>query len=290
MELKQLEAFVSIATLRNFSAAANRLNITQPAISLRLNALEQELGTPLFDRSGSKIQLTGPGLELLHYAEQIIDMSYRLKATALGETRSHQKVRIGTTDTIANSWLSELVAEIINGLQHLTFEIITDTTRNLRERLLSGEIDVAFLMGPVHEKGIRNLPLKTYESAWVAGERTKLPKGILTLDQIAPFPIITYARDSATYTTIEELFRMSGLWPVRLNSCSSTEVMIRTLVASNAIGVISTACLVSDRGLRRLRCEVKLPDYEFCAAYHLDSVGRVGMAVAERAQKLCQSF
>lgn len=288
MELKQLEAFVSIATLRSFSAAANRLNITQPAISLRLNALEQELDTLLFDRSGNKIQLTGRGLELLHYAEQIIETAQRLKSTAYGEARSHQKVRIGATDTISNSWLSLLASQIITSVQHLTFEVITDTTRNLREKLLSGEIDVAFLMGPVHEKGIRNLPLRTYQNEWVAGEATKIPRGILTIDKIAEYPIITYAKDSATYASIEELFRLSGLWPVRLNSCSSTEVMIRTLNSCEAIGVINSACLSNDRGLRRLKCEIKLPDYEFCAAYHLDAVGRVGMAVAEMAQKISQ--
>ncbi|WP_420962392.1 LysR substrate-binding domain-containing protein [Brucella sp. IR073] len=288
MELKQLEAFVSIATLRNFSAAANRLNITQPAISLRLNSLEQELNCQLIDRTGNKIQLTGRGLELLHYAEQIIEISHRLKATAYGEARSHDKVRIGATDTIANSWLSHLVAEIIIDVQHLTFEVITDTTRNLREKLLSGEIDVAFLMGPVHEKGIRNLPLRTYQNEWVAGEAAKLPKGVMTIDKIARYPIITYAKDSATYASIEELFRMSGLWPVRLNSCSSTEVMIRTLASCEAIGVINSACLTNNRGLRKLKCEIKLPSYEFCAAYHLDAVGRVGMAVAELAQKICQ--
>src|SRR5690606_20686196 len=79
MEIRQIEAFVSIATLRNFRVAANRLHITQPAVSMRLASLERELGVDLIDRSGGDVQLTPKGMQLLQLAEHLLDTTAELK-------------------------------------------------------------------------------------------------------------------------------------------------------------------------------------------------------------------
>lgn len=289
MELRQLEAFISIATLRSFRAAANRLNVTQPAISARLRALEEELGKDLIDRGGAEIRLTGAGAELLPYAEKIIDFAQQLKGTAAGKVRSRRAVRLGATNTIVSSWLPQLIAEVLESMPYVDMEIMMDTTRRLRELLSAGELDIAMISGPLHEKGIRNVPLNTYPNRWIVGARMPIRKGILTLDELAAHPIITYARDSGTFSSLEELFRLNGLWPVRLNSCSSSEAIIRVVEQGTAIGLVSAACLEfgpRTHDIRPLKLDLHLPTYEFYAAYHLDSVGRVGMAIAEIAHRI----
>jgi DNA-binding transcriptional LysR family regulator len=70
--LAQLEAFYWVARLGGFRAAAEQLHRTQPTISLRIQELESALGVALFDRSGSRIQLTGAGREMMPYVEQIL--------------------------------------------------------------------------------------------------------------------------------------------------------------------------------------------------------------------------
>lgn len=289
MELRQIEAFVSIATLRNFRVAANRLHITQPAISMRLASLERELGVELIDRNGGDVHLTAKGMQLLQLAEHLLDTSSELKILASGEQKKFQKVRIGTTSTIVNAWIVDLFKEIERDLPHLTAELMVDTSPRLRSLLERGELDLALIMGNTLSAGVRNLPLARYETRWVASPALKLPE-VMSLSDIVQYRIMTYARDSATYGSIEELFRNNGLWPVRLSSTNSAEALLGIIKAGMGIGIISEACINISRdteSLQILKGAPSLPAYEYFASYHVDSVGRVGMMVAEIAQRVC---
>ena len=75
MNFKRLETFIWVATLGSFRKAAERQNTTQPAISNRIAALEEELGVQLFERDSGRTMLTTRGQELLPYAEKIVSMS-----------------------------------------------------------------------------------------------------------------------------------------------------------------------------------------------------------------------
>lgn len=286
MDLKQLEAFVSIATLQSFKSAANRLNLSQPATSLRLKSLEEELGAQLFERQGKRAQLTGTGLQLLPIAEQILESARALKTAAAGQTDFHQHVRIGATSTIANAWLCDLIEELLKTHSHLLIDVVVDSTPNLRGLLTSGSIDLAILMGPVHETGIRNSPLRSYENVWVAGVGMELPIGRLSIQDAVSRPIITYGKDSATYGSLEEALRQIGKWPAAVSTCASVGTMLKLISRNKHLGIMSEACL-GDTRIRRVECDMKLPSYEYFVSYHMDSVGRAGMVIADLARTLC---
>lgn len=289
MEIRQIEAFVSIATLRNFRVAANRLHITQPAVSMRLASLERELGVDLIDRSGGDVQLTPKGMQLLQLAEHLLDTTAELKTLASGGERKLQRVRIGTTSTIVNAWIVDLFKEIERDLPHLTAELMVDTSPRLRSLLERGELDLAIIMGNTLSAGVRNLLLARYETRWVVSRQLRLPK-VASLADMAQHPIMTYARDSATYGAIEELFRNNGLWPIRISCTNSAEALLGIVKAGMGIGIISEACVGAAQDARSLRIiegAPALPAYEYFASYHVDSVGRVGMMVAELAQRVC---
>lgn len=291
MDLRQLEAFVSVATLRSFSGAANRLKVTQPAISLRLAALEKELGIRLFERQGSSVRPTGKGLELLAYAEQILEGAHKLKAAARISAES-QPVRLGTTSSLVHAWLTDLLGAVRDELPHFVVELVIDTTPRLRTLLVSGELDVAIMMGPVHEAGLRSVRLREYRTIWAASPSLAeaLPDRVLTLHEIARHPIISHARDSATYGSLEEALRLTGLWPVQLSSSNSVEAILRIARSGLAIGAVSEACVrTDDPTLRILRCELDLPTYSYFASYHLDAVGRIGMIIAELARQVADA-
>lgn len=287
MDLKQLETFIVIANIRNFRAAANRLNLSQPAISMRLKTLEDELGVQLLDRSDNRVQLTGPGLQLIPIAEEILEGARKLKATAVGDVEIHQHIRLGATSTIANAWMCKLIDNILVEHHHLVIDVVVDTTPNLRLLLTTGKIDVAILMGAVHESGINNVHIKSYKNKWVAGKELTLPDEKLSLADLASYPIITYGKDSATYSNLEDALRQSGKWSTTVvSTCASVGTMLKLLSLNKHIGIINEACLPDDR-LKVIDCEMKLPTYEYYIAYHLDSIGITGMAVADMAKNLC---
>lgn len=286
MELKQLEAFVSIASLRSFKRAANRIHLSQPAVSLRIRALEKELNTQLFKRHGNQVQLTGAGLHLLPIADQVLQGAHELKAAASGTIGLHQRVRLGATSSIANAWLCELIKEVLIEHSQLIIDVTVEKTPGLRTQLTTGKIDVAILMGPVHEAGFRNVRLKAYKGVWVTGKNMALPEGRLSLDEIAARPIITYARDSATYSCLEEALRQIGKWPSIICTCASVSTMLDILSLNRHIGIICEACLPDDR-VQRIDCDMQLPSYRYYLAYHQDSIGHAGMALADIAKNKC---
>ena len=79
MNLKHLETFAWIARLGSFSAAAERLGTSQPAVSMRIAELERTLGTKLFDRAGRSARITPKGRELIDYAERILSLASVIK-------------------------------------------------------------------------------------------------------------------------------------------------------------------------------------------------------------------
>ncbi len=291
MEIRQIEAFVSVATLRSFHAAAGRLHITQPAVSLRVAALEEELGSKLLNREGGKIRLTAKGMQLLHIAEHLLDTVGSLRTLSAGEPTTHQRIRIGVTGMIVNAWFPKLFVDMSQSLPHLTADIIVQGSPELRAKLVAGELDLALMMGPTHLAGVRNLPLSTYGTHFVASRKLGLPKR-MTLGELALHRLITHARNSATYGSIEELFRNRGYWPINLASSDSVEALMQIVKAGLAVGAVSDACLLGETDLRALQvieCAERLPAYEYFASYHMDSVGRVGMMVAEMAQRVSEA-
>jgi DNA-binding transcriptional LysR family regulator len=81
MELRQLEYFVAVAEEANFTKAATKVRVAQPAVSAQVRQLEDELGQQLFDRSGRKVRLTKVGLAVLPYARAALDAINKLCLT-----------------------------------------------------------------------------------------------------------------------------------------------------------------------------------------------------------------
>src|SRR5690606_25132114 len=96
--LAQMEAFQSICRLGSFQAAAEHLNVSQPTVSLRIQALEDALGQKLFERRGRRVKLSGAGLVVRQYAEQGIGLFAELENRMRTGDPLHGSLRIGTSN------------------------------------------------------------------------------------------------------------------------------------------------------------------------------------------------
>ena len=289
MNIQQLEAFVSVATLKSFGAAANRLYITQPSISLRIKALEDSMGVKLFDRVGHSARLTNRGRELLPYAERVLESVHVLQCAAHSTTLQPQRVRVGTVSPMASSWVPQLMNEVLTQFPNVSFDLIVESSLRLRERLLAGEVDVAIVMGEIRDTNIRNLPLGLYPMQWIACPDLALPRGSLSLEQLARHPIVTHSRDSTTYKSLETMFKEAGIWPIRLIASDSDDAIVHLVELGSSVGVVNYACLQERPSplIRILQCDVTLPIHPYFATFHTDSIGKLGMRLAEMAQRMC---
>ena len=152
MELRQLEAFVAVATELHFGRAAERLHIAAPTLSELIRRLERELGTPLFTRTTRQVALTSAGAELLTRSTIILDEAAAAQAAirrvAGGEAGT---VRLGITPPAA----PVLAPHLINLFAAQTPQVTVDVQRmwlpELLDAVVTGDIDVALTCGLVPE-------------------------------------------------------------------------------------------------------------------------------------------
>lgn len=145
LELRQLRAFVEVATRGHFGHAAAALCLSQPALTLRVQTLERELGVDLFDRGGRVLHLTRAGEVLLPYATRIVESENR----ALAEIKQHVVAREGQLRVSYLTLWDGLPTNVVTAFRRRRPGVRIETmsgysTENL-ERIVKGDVDLAFV-------------------------------------------------------------------------------------------------------------------------------------------------
>jgi len=105
MNLRFVEAFYWVATLKSVTRAAEKLSVTQSAMSSRIAALEEELGVMLLDRRNRKFRLTIPGMRFLVHSQRLLELQREVKAE-MGSGAEHAvTLRLGAIESVLHSWL-----------------------------------------------------------------------------------------------------------------------------------------------------------------------------------------
>ncbi len=270
MNFKRLETFIWVATLGSFRKAAERLYTTQPAISTRIAALEEELGVQLFERESGKTLLTSKGQELLPFAEKIVFMSEQLRKRADRVALLSGILRLGVSETIVHSWLPQFFRELHKAVPNLDVEITVDVTSNLRTGLMDRSLDLAFLMGPVSEPKMENRELCSFPLMWVASPDLKLPNRRLDLEELAEWPIVTYARNTKPFAEISQKFSQLDELPARFYSSSSLAACRRLTIDGIGVSTLPLSVIADELKsgqLVRLDTAWTPSQLEFTASY-----------------------
>jgi len=200
INLQQLETFLAVVRCGGISSAADQLNLTQPAVTTRIRNLEQALAVSLFERNANRLTLTKRGDMLLTYAEQFLHLTELVERDIIDPDGIERQIRLGVSETIAQSWLPEFVEQLKQTFPKLSIEISVEVSDVLRESLLSREIDLAIMLGPVSEHSVDNLALPEMGLAWYASSKiTKEEACKLAL------PIASYARRTRPYRELKAL-------------------------------------------------------------------------------------
>ncbi|AOY86898.1 LysR family transcriptional regulator [Marinobacter salinus] len=293
MNFKHLETFIWVATLGSFRKAAERQCTTQPAISTRIAALEEELGVKLFERESGRSMLTTKGQELLPYAEKIIFMSQQLRKRADKVALLSGILRLGVSETIVHSWLPHFFRELHETIPNLDVEMTVDVSGNLRAGLMDRTLDLAFLMGPVSEPKVENRELCSFPLLWVASPDLKLPDRVLKLEELANWPIITYARNTKPFAEISQKFSELDDLPARFYSSSSLAACRR--LARDGIGVSTLPLSViadelENGSLVELNAVWKPSQLAFTASYPSVPFNPIAELAASLAVKVAEEY
>jgi DNA-binding transcriptional LysR family regulator len=159
LENFRLKVFRTVAEHLNFRKAAERLFLTQPAITLQIKALEDDLGIRLFDRAGNRVALTPQGSVLLVYANKIAALvSEAEQELGAEDGKISGELTLGVSTTIAQYVLPRLLGAFLDQHPRVQFSLHSGNTSEIVHLLLDSKISVGLIEGPARDRGIRTEP------------------------------------------------------------------------------------------------------------------------------------
>lgn len=287
LTLKNLETFVWVVRLNGFGNAAKRLNTTQSAVSQRIAQLEGTMGAQLLERQPRQVAMTPKGRELLRYAEQMLKLRSEMihRVSTVDSLRGY--IRLGVSETIAHTVLVELVQTIQASYPSVELDIEVDVSTNLHNALLRGDLDMLIPSMPILAANVRNHDYVRYPLAWIAGPSLPLPDGPVTLNDIARFPINTYAKTTHPYQNIRDLFLRADITRFKLYGNTSLSAIARLCAGGIGISVMPPVIIESELRSGELRIvdvvDGKLPDLQFMISYVLSADAYLLESIAQLA-------
>ncbi len=243
LDFKQIDAFVWVAELGSFRAAAEKLNTSQPAISQRIAAMEAAMAVRLFERGARGIKLTEKGQELLSHARRMLALRNEMLTVAKAQNAVRGTLRLGSAETLVQTWLHHLIEALHQKYPALVVEIHVDTTHVLSSQLAAHQIDLALLVGESHDGKEESLHLCDYELAWVASPALKLHGRRVSVTELGKHPVITYPSASLPYQSVKTLLTQAGIRTPRIYGCGSLSTIVQMTCRGIGPSVIAPAVI-----------------------------------------------
>jgi DNA-binding transcriptional LysR family regulator len=249
MNLANLRTFQAVAELRHFAKAADRCNLSQPAVSHQIAQLEEEVGAKLFNRTGRTVSLTVVGEVLLEETHRVLSTLDRAEERVREAARGAiGRIRFGATPTAGLYFLGELIAEYRN--RHPGYELQFELAQegSLLDRVVRNELDMAVLAGDIPTSDLRAVPIAEDHLVAVASASLKRTAGARpNLNELLR-QVTWLLREpgSDTRRQVDRWFERHRLMPSRTLTLSGPDAVKRAAEAGLGIGVISKRCVESD--------------------------------------------
>lgn len=288
MNLRFVEAFYWVATFKSVTRAAEKLFLTQSAMSSRVAALEEELGVSLLDRRDKQFRLTPAGARFVTFAERLLALQRDIKQELSGGTQGPVSVRIGAIESVLHSWLIPLVEALREANPSLEFELTVETTPVLSEQIKRGSLDLIFAALPAAADGIRARALPPMEMIFV-GSKVLHKKRKYTLAELAQFDWLTFQRGSVPQLALIDLCKRHRIEPRRQHAVSSISAMAQLVEAGFGIATLPRFALTRTDGFARsqtlveLNCDTALPALPIHASYRFDPTSTAVEQVTDAA-------
>lgn len=244
MNLRFVETFVWVVRLGGVTRAAEKLNLTQSAVSSRIAALEAELGTMLLDRRSQGFRLTAAGGRFLAYADRFLDLRQALQAELGAPERQPFVFRVGAIESILHTWLVPMANALKDDNPLIEFEMTVEMTPVLNAYLKRGVLDLVFSGAPVSGEGLTSRALEPMEMVFV-GPAAMAGSGRLGFPELLANDLMTFQRGSQPHVALTERLRVEGAASPRVHGLSSISALAQ--LAEGAFGLATLPLAVARR-------------------------------------------
>src|ERR1700730_1292776 len=245
MDSRHLETLVWVARLGGIGAAAQHLNLTQPAITRRIQELERELGAKVLRRQGRNVVPTPLGHLCLGNAERILAEVATMRVAASGKAASGT-IRVGVVESIALTWFQNLLTRIEERYPKVQLEIDVDLSSRLVNKLARHQIDIALLPGAVQLPGVVRVPVGSCAMKWLGHPKLSPKDRQMTAADLAALPIISMPQDANAYYSIVNWFEEARVSPGLVHRCNSFSVVASLVRRGVGVSLLPPDLFIDD--------------------------------------------
>ncbi|WP_144107617.1 LysR family transcriptional regulator [Paraburkholderia sp. BCC1886] len=243
LNLTNLETVCCIARMGTFSAAAERLNASQPTVTGRVRELEQSLGIQFFRRRGRNMELTEEGRQFIERVEPLVQQLEEAVSTHAETASARGTLRLGI-GIVTMTWFGDVLAALREDMPQVQYEIDTDLSMNMLHKLESGKLDLAVVAGRVEHPLFSAVPLAPAALQWLMAASVETQtegrrKSVAEL--LAGAPLWFVSRPSEFFPRSLETLKQHGATLDNVNTCSNMAGMLQMIEATGGIGLVATA-------------------------------------------------
>lgn len=290
--LAQLEAFYWIVRQGSFRQAAERLNVTQPTVSLRIRELESAVGARLFERRGAGIRLSVEGCVMLQYVERALGVLEEMQERLHTGDPLQGSLRLGTSDMFAMTCLPEIIGILEEKFPRLKIELTVNNSIALAGLLNHKQLDLAFLTESNFRLHIRAEALGLTDVAWLSGANRKLKVRTLRPESLADMAVLTMPPPSPLNEILVNWY-LDGRAPTpALSTCNNISVIARLVGRGLAMSILPVCAVTNELEagmLLRYRESPRLQPLVLHAAYQAAAQGPGIAAVLQIARRVVES-
>lgn len=237
--LRQLKTFECVARNLSYSRAAEELFLTQPAVSMQIKQLEEQVGLPLFEQTGKKISMTAAGELMLDHSRSILGKCLEADQSFQSlKTGASQPLKVGVT-TSGSYFFPRLLNEFSNQTSNTTYDLIVAKRDEITKQLTDGELDIAIMANAPDSDDIAVEYFAPHDFVLVASPDHPLSsQGGLTPEDLYAESFITRERGTDTRTVMSSV--LNGRFdPARLREFPCTEAIKQAVMAGMGISLLS---------------------------------------------------
>jgi len=254
----RLKVFRAVARNLSFRKAAEELYLSQPAVSLQIKTLEEEIGLRLFERAGSQISLTAAGKTLLAYADRLEEVAAEAESSlAAFRGQAQGRLGVGASLTIAQYVLPRLLGPFLQQNPHLQVAVATHNTELVIEDVVERRCDVGLIEGPARRRDVTLEPMLEDELVVIAPPAHEWSEQReIDVEQLRAAPLLLREQGSGTRLVAELALRKVGVRPRDLHvflEFDTSEAIKSGVEAGLGVGIVSRWTIRKELELGSLR-------------------------------------
>src|SRR5581483_5951759 len=245
MDTRQLAAFCAVVERRSFSQAAERLGVTQPAVSLQVRALEKRLGTQLLDRSGRRVEPTEAGMRLYRGAQRLLALEEQVVAEVALE--GHEELagafEIGASTGPGGIVVAQLLCEFAERHPQLHVTLSVFDTQTIVERVAARELELGVVGAARRHRGVTFEPFFRDPVVLVCPPGHRFAGATVALDELRGANLIAMQEGAGVRQLLEDELRRGGR---KLRDLGVRESVLSAVRAGHGVTFISRRSVEAD--------------------------------------------